>query len=89
MYHEPSEYKGYKYEPWTEYEEDNMKTFHDVIGPNGEHLCLPLSPYATISNHYFKLWVDAGCPYPSNQRVSTEELEDMITERILLGGKNV
>ena len=82
--HEPNTYKGYKYEPWVEDDGDCRKTFHDVRGPNGENLCLPLSPYAGITNHFFKLWVDAGCPYPESQRITTEELEDMIADKILL-----
>lgn len=83
--HEPNEYKGYVYAPWVEDDGDVRKTFHDVTGPNGEHLVLPVSPYSAISNRYFKLWVDAGCPYPNNQRVTIGELEELIADKILLG----
>ncbi len=86
--HEPSEYKGYKYEPWVEDDGDVRKTFHDVHTPWGTVITMPVGPYQSISNHYFKLWIDAGCPYPDYQRLSTEDLEDIIAERILLGASD-
>jgi hypothetical protein len=79
------EYKGYVYEPWDDIEEDNIKRFHDVRGPDGSMLSLPLSPYYTAGLSYLRLWVDAGCPYPSNQRVSAEELKEMIFTKITEG----
>jgi hypothetical protein len=83
-------YKGYEYRPWEEIEEDNRKTFHDVHVVGDDHIrSLPLSPYSYPSFEYFKMWVDAGCPYPSGQRVSLDELEDIIFEKTILGAKHV
>jgi hypothetical protein len=79
-----NEYLGYRYEPWAEDDGDTCKTEHRVIGPNGEHLKLPLSPYARATARFFKLWVEAGCPYPKTQRLTLEELEDIIADKILL-----
>lgn len=83
--HEPlNEYLGYRYKPWIEDDGDTRKTGHSVIGPNGEHLKLPLSPYVQASGRFFKLWIEAGCPYPKTGRLTVEELEDIIVDKILL-----
>lgn len=79
------EYKGYKYSPFDDYEEDNRKRFHYVIAPDGKHLVLPLSPYDYLYPGYLELWVDAGCPYPESQRLTIQELKDIIANQILLG----
>jgi len=77
-------YKGYEYRPWEEIEEDNRKTFHDVHVEGDDHIrSLPLSPYGHPSFEYFKLWVDADCPYPSSQRVSLDELRDMVFTKLI------
>jgi len=78
------EYKGYIYTPYNEIEFDGdcSKTFHDVWGPNQESLCLPLSSHSIASQIYFELWVDAGCPYPENQRLDVAELYDLVFIKI-------
>jgi len=78
------EYRGYEYRPWIEEEEDNRKTFHHVHLSGDAHIrSLPISPYSHPTFEYFQLWVDAGCPYPSNQRVSLDELEDIIFAKLM------
>ena len=76
------EYKGYLYSPWDDREVNNLKTFHDVVGPNCEDLSLPCSPYDNPTEEYFRLWVDAGCPYPERQRVSILELRETVFTKI-------
>lgn len=56
------EYKGYKYVPWDDYEDDNIKRFHDVKTPDGKTISVPCSPYTHLSETNFKRWVDMGCP---------------------------
>lgn len=56
------EYKGYKYSPWDDYEEDNIKRFHDVICPDGKSIMMPFSPYYHLKVEDFQLWIDSGMP---------------------------
>lgn len=60
--HPPWEYKGYKYVPQKDYEEDNVKIFHDVITPDGKRTHIAWSPYSHPSSEDLKLWIDMGCP---------------------------
>jgi hypothetical protein len=56
------EYKGFKYKPEDDYEEDNIKRFHDVINPDGTRSRVPCSPYCHLTETNFRRWVDLGCP---------------------------
>jgi len=73
-------YKGVTYSPWKDYEDDNIKIFHDVEfdGSNANHGISELggsmdwSPYSTPSVAMFQLWVDLGFP----KRVGTGPLNE-------------
>lgn len=56
------EYKGYRYEQETDYEDDNIKLWHTAITPTGERLSIPFSPYMHPTAEDFAAWVDLGCP---------------------------
>jgi hypothetical protein len=56
------QHKGFIYQPWEDIEEDNIKTFHDVLTPTGETISIPLSPYAHPTQLHFEKWVELGCP---------------------------
>ena len=56
------EYKGYKYNNWQDFEEDNIKTFHDVTTPDGQEVSMDWSPYSTPSFEDFCAWIDLGMP---------------------------
>jgi hypothetical protein len=55
-------YKGFVYQPWVEYDSDNMKIFHDVVTPEGKTIDFDWSPYSTPTAEQFSLWIDLGCP---------------------------
>lgn len=58
-------YKGYCYQPWQDYESDNVKTFHIVVDEQyGVDLGrdVPLSPYTLATEEAFKAWIDSGRP---------------------------
>jgi hypothetical protein len=95
-------YKGYVYCPETEYDGDISKIYHTVYKLGAPYILkdenhvivadysLPLSPYDRPTLDFFKKWIDAGKPYPINQRVSMDELDEMILhksfEQIVLRG---
>ena len=87
------EYKHLVYEPWDDYEEDNVKRFHDVVDARyGVQLCeVPLSPYEYLDFPTFKMWVDLGCP-PREKVYGIDAIhkayEEMMIEKILLGEVN-
>lgn len=58
------EYKGFKYMPEDDVEEDNVKRFHNVHVNNGRIYggSVPLSPYATMTKELFERWIDMGRP---------------------------
>lgn len=56
------EYKGYKYMPEDDIEEDNVKRFHDVVTPTGERIYVPLGPYNKLTETNFQRWIDLGMP---------------------------
>lgn len=60
-------YKGYTYQPWDDVEDDNIKTFHDVLTPEGKTISMPLSPYSRPSQKAFEKWVEIGCPQGSKE----------------------
>lgn len=73
------EYKGYYYNPWKEYEEDNVKIFHDVSIDTTEGVriaskSLPLSPYYHAGFTLFKNWIDMG--QPSREQLGGHHRED-------------
>jgi hypothetical protein len=55
-------YKGYTYQPSEDREDDNVKTYHDVLTPTGQEIAIPLSPYAHLTQAHFEKWVLLGCP---------------------------
>lgn len=57
------EYKGFRYTPWDDEEDDNIKTWHEVrytVDGKDEVAYLPVSPYAKVSYEAFAHWVDTG-----------------------------
>lgn len=68
MRHVIWQYDGYCYLTWDDYEEDNIKTFHEIFvrDPSGQLVyseSFPMSPYTRqISFNLFKQWVDMGRP---------------------------
>ena len=57
------QYRGYQYEPWTESESDNQKTYHDCrVIQTGQLIPIDWSPYQSMSEKHFKLWIDLGMP---------------------------
>ena len=63
------EYKGYKYMPEDDVEEDNVKRFHTVITPTGEPTYIPYSPYGSPSKINFERWVDLDFPKRGDSRL--------------------
>jgi hypothetical protein len=55
-------YKGYEYQPWLDYEEDNVKRFHDVKTPEGKSIYAELSSYEEFTEETFQKWIDLGMP---------------------------
>jgi hypothetical protein len=55
-------FKGYSYEGWKDYEEDNIKIFHDVRTPEGKTISMPFSPYCSITQKMFEQWILIGTP---------------------------
>jgi hypothetical protein len=74
------EFKGVKYLPDYDYEEDNMKIFHLVETDKGT-LPLDWSPYSIPTIEEFQTWVNLGMP----RRIGTGPLtrEDLL--KILQG----
>jgi hypothetical protein len=71
------EYKGYRYEPWDDYEEDNIKRFHHVITPDGRTTSIGLSPYVKLDEDTFQKWIDLGMPKRSNTPLLKEDIHRM------------
>lgn len=55
-------YKGFRYTPWEDVEEDNIKIFHELTYSNGKKISIPWSPYSTPTDDELKMWIDIGCP---------------------------
>lgn len=55
-------YKGFKYTYDLQQEDDNCKTLHECVMPNGKTVHMPWSPYSNPTESDFKLWIDLGCP---------------------------
>lgn len=53
---------GYNYLEEIDKDEDVRKIFHTVVTPKGEHIDIPWSPYETMDDEDFKLWVHLGMP---------------------------
>jgi hypothetical protein len=74
-------YKGYNCRIEHEYEEDNIKAWHIVVGPDGKEITADITPYDS-STETLRLWIDAGMPKRiSNRPLRREDLEKMIYER--------
>ena len=56
-------YKGYQLKIWLDYEEDNIKAFHEYKKIVGQHdwRIADITPYDR-SNSVLELFIDAGCP---------------------------
>lgn len=60
-------FKGFTYQGWEDYEDDNIKIFHDVQTPEGKVISMPFSPYFTMTQKAFEQWILIGCPTESRQ----------------------
>ena len=69
-------YKGFVYTPWEDFEEDNVKIFHDFHTPGGGEVCMDWSPYSVPTAEDIKTWIELGMP----KRISGGPLdsEDLI-----------
>lgn len=56
------QYKGFKYQPETEYEPELIRTYHFVITPEGEQVHFDWSSFSSPTEEEFKLWIDLGLP---------------------------
>jgi hypothetical protein len=52
------EYRGWRYEPLEDRERDNVKIFHDVVGPRGQFVAWEFSPYGRPTREEFEELVD-------------------------------
>lgn len=52
------EYQGWRYQPLEDREDDNVKIFHDVVGPGGRFVAWDLSPYKHPTREEFVALVD-------------------------------
>lgn len=55
-------YKGFKYDPWVEHEDDNMKIFHEIVTPDGARVYADFTPYSYMSEYDFQAWIDLDQP---------------------------
>lgn len=55
-------FRGYSYEGDVEEEEDNRKIFHHVRTPEGKMIYMDFSPYSSVSQADFELWIRLGLP---------------------------
>lgn len=56
-------HRGFTYSNWKDYEEDNIKIFHEVHDRNNKYVCsFPYSPYGVPTPGVFCRWIDAGMP---------------------------
>jgi hypothetical protein len=77
-------YKGFVYDQSIELEEDNMKVFHEVTDPEGKRVKFDWCPYAPLTEDFFALWVDLGCP----DRIGIGPLNEEELKKILQTSKN-
>ena len=56
-------YKGYQLKIWLDYEDDNLKAFHEYkkIGVLDDWRIADITPYDR-SNSVLELFIEAGCP---------------------------
>ena len=71
------EYKGYVYCPEKEYEEDNVKIFHNVTTPDGKRTYVKMSPYSYMSISVFQKWIDLGCPANERCNYYSKDIEEL------------
>lgn len=74
-------YKGYKYFPSEELEDDNVKIWHDVLTPDGQKTEMGWSPYSIPTEADFRLWIDLGCPKRGAVSLDHEALAKLQAER--------
>lgn len=67
-------YKGHKCSIAFDYEEDNIKAWHEVTKPDGMKVFADISPYEW-SRRAVELWIDAG--YPKRQGCGPLHIEDL------------
>lgn len=60
--HALAPYKGFGFDFDFDYEDDNCKTYHYVIHPDGRRELIDFSPYFVCSQEAFEAWIDAGMP---------------------------
>jgi hypothetical protein len=53
---------GWTYQAQEDREEDNIKMFHDAIGPDGKRYPIDFSPYEVMTTETFGLWIKLGMP---------------------------
>jgi hypothetical protein len=68
-------YKGFKYTYDLQQEDDNCKTLHECVLPDGKTMHMPWSPYSNPTEADFKLWIDLGCPEGIRGNLDGEDLE--------------
>ena len=74
-------YKGYHCKIQHEYEDDNVKAWHSVVGSDGKEIIADITPYDS-STETLRLWIDAGMPKRIDScPLHREDLEKMIYER--------
>jgi hypothetical protein len=74
-------YKGYHCRIEHDYEEDNVKAWHIVVGKDGKEITADITPYDS-STETLRLWIDAGMPKRiGNRPLRRDDLEKMIYER--------
>ena len=59
-------HNGYEYRPWTDWDDDVSKIFHDVYFRDSDLLLevnsVPMSPYNFLTLEAFTKWIDCGLP---------------------------
>jgi hypothetical protein len=55
-------HRGYSYSNWKDYEDDNVKIFHEVYDDDKYVCSFPYSPYGVPTQGLFARWIDAGMP---------------------------
>ena len=94
------EYRGYIYDYEDDYEEDNIKRFHDCYcehdGIRVHISMVPLSPYAKMNQGLWEMWIQAGRPtremmgghHPEDIQKFWRGLYEQAIDDILLGKSN-
>jgi hypothetical protein len=76
-------YKGWTYTPWDEYEEDNIKRWHEFVSLDGQIIHCDFSPYARMSEEDVRLWIDLGCPERIHYRpLDSADLKSLRREQL-------